>query len=177
MPSHRAYSEAQVIATGIELEKSGPVTAKLLHEALGGRGDRYTAFATWQAFTDHRQHLAGIPQKVEAAGYSPAVTEIVTQMLKLTAAIATQVQAETAEPLERRAGHLLHGLDELLSERSALRAENDDLRDALDRAIASERIVQSNAPPRPSLLILPDAPRRPPRERLRTSTHGIGEKG
>jgi hypothetical protein len=173
MPSPRAYSEAQVIAMGVELEKSGPVTAKLLHEALGGRGDRYTAFGTWQAFADERQHLAGVPAKNEAVGYSPAVNELLGQMLKLAATMATQVQAETAEPLERRAGHLLHGLDGLLLERAALQAEIADLRRALASATAvKEMQAWGREAPRPSLLVCPpDSSRRPPRERLGTWPH------
>jgi hypothetical protein len=102
MPSPRAYSEAQVIATGIELEKTGPVTAKMLHDALGGRGDRYTAFGTWQAFMDQRQRLSGVPPTLATKGYSPAVNDIVTQIVKLSAALTIQVQTETAVPLERR---------------------------------------------------------------------------
>jgi hypothetical protein len=176
MPSPRAYNEAQVIATGIELEKTGPVTAKMLHEALGGRGDRYTAFGTWQAFMDQRRHLSGIPSRSEPVGFSPAVNEFLTQFLKLAAAMASQVQTETAEPLERRAGYLVHGLDELLTERAALEAENRHLRDALACA-ACETRAEDPVVPRASLLILPaDGPRRPPRERLSAWPHQPAEK-
>jgi hypothetical protein len=38
----------KVIAVGAELEKIGPVTPTSLHEALGGRGARATAFPTWE---------------------------------------------------------------------------------------------------------------------------------
>ena len=64
MPAPRAYCPTAVVARGLALEMHNqPVTARSLHQALGGKGDPATAFAAWESFVEHRDRLVGSSQR------------------------------------------------------------------------------------------------------------------
>jgi hypothetical protein len=170
----RAYSEATVIAVGMELEKSAAVTPKSLHEALGGRGSRSTPFTTWESFVEARGRPAPQAVPVATSAYSSPVNGLIADMLRIVVAITAEVRRETAEPLELRADHLLGDIDRLLADRAALEAEIADLRAAQVEAAATpkaEAFGEDGAPRRSLLVILPLEPRPAPRERIGTWRH------
>jgi hypothetical protein len=176
MPAPRAYSVETVIAVGAELEKTGPVTPKALHEALGGRGTRATPFATWETYVEARDGAASHKAPAEAHVYSQTVNGMITEILKLIVAIAAQVRRDTAEPFEMRADHLLEGVDRILAENATLRAALARPRDA---SIDGDPVEQAKpasddaapAPRSPRLILPSSTPRRPPRERLGRYSH------
>lgn len=172
MPAPRAYSEAEVIAKGLHLELSGPVTAASLHQALGGRGSRSTAFSTWLDFDEQRQRLGGLAPVAGREELSPQVSEQITQLLKIVEAVVETTRKETAAPHELKTGHFLEQISALLVRNDALATELEALRRQVKSlARSTDDDPAGEMPEGPgtgaSLIIRPcDSGRRAPRERL-----------
>lgn len=137
MPSPRAYAEAEVIARGLALEATGSVSPTSLHQALGGRGDRNTAFATWAAFLEHRGRLCPPKAVASTEGLSPAVSALFTEILGKMVEIAKVSSSERDAVHDRRAGHNLAAMDELLARNDHLTAEAAALQSEIDRLTAT----------------------------------------
>jgi hypothetical protein len=171
MPAVRAYSVEKVIAVGAELEKTGSVTPKALHEALGGRGARATAFSTWEKHVEARAGTASCSASAETPVYSPTVNGMIAEVLKLIVAIVDQVRSETAEPFEMRTSPLLRSMDGILAENAALRAALAQPRGASVDARQAHHIGHGAAPARRAPLLILPSPRRGPREGLGAYSH------
>lgn len=137
MPAVRAYSDPEIIACGLALEATGSVTRINLHQALGGRGDRNTAFNVWTQFAEHRDRLGGGPVDRERDDLSPAVAkayaEACAKILDATRLAATEQDAVH----DRRAGHNLAAMDALLARNDELGAETSALQSEIDRLTAA----------------------------------------
>ena len=132
MPAPRAYAEAEVIARGLALEATGAVSPTSLHQSLGGRGDRNTAFATWSAFVEHRGRLGAPKAPALADGLSPAVSDLFTEMIGKMAEIAKVSASERDAVHDRRAGHNLVAMDALLARNEQLDTEMATLQNEID---------------------------------------------
>ena len=137
MPAPRAYAETEVIARGLALESTGTVSLTSLHQSLGGRGDRNTAFATWTAFLEHRDRLGPPKAPAHADGLSPAVSALFTEMINKMVEVAKVSAAERDAVHDRRAGHNLAAMDALLARNEQLGAEAAALRSEIDRLTAA----------------------------------------
>lgn len=128
MPSPRAYTPEEVIARGLAVEASGPITSRALHQALGGKGDPDTAFATWQSFAQHRDRLGLSPVSETPENLPSPASAILNQIQALGIELAKVMRDETDAKHERRAGNQVDRIDDLLLRNEALAEENAFLR-------------------------------------------------